>query len=283
MKTHIVMVGVLTVILTIISCSSDDPYCCTSNDQCVPVHNKPSSCTTAACGQCTLVDPLTINSAAWPSAIVGGTYEVPLAASGGIPPYTWEVTRGDETTLDWLTIVWIGADNTEAALQNKSGEYPVIPTAGVSLTVTVIDSSRHGTDLRIDNQGATMTQMFVINDCPHPCQGTGTHCASGILYNCEPNPALPVSSCTQWDGGAACPSGACDGGELNCCPVDGSCPSVAATKCQVNSADNNAYIFGCSADVNGCLVWNTTGTLCPRFNNYCSSDGTTCGSAVVIK
>jgi hypothetical protein len=268
-------------------CAPDGDYCCSSNDQCLSVNSKATSCTVEACGKCVVAAPLQIDLQTLPDATVGQKdYSVDLTASGGIPPYTWSLSKGDEEKLKWLIITQEG--DSKATLHNgtnanNSPLYPTEPSDGISLTVTLIDSSKHGKDSREDNQGKAITMSIKIN-CFHGCQmpegispttvNTGTKCVNGQLYNCVPFVTLSSGTCMNWDNGTAC---MCNNNKKNCCEGDNVCSQQSDKICKDNGSGKKA-IYGCIEDsTTGCFVFGGTAiTTCD--NNLCAADGVSCGS-----
>lgn len=163
MIKNILVNSIMAMALTMIAgCATNDNYCCTSNDQCVPVHGKSTECTMDACGKCKEVDqPVKVDAVSWQDATVGEYYKVELTASGGIPPYSWSLAKlnDNENKLGWLVLIEDDSDNTKAWLQNDTSngttQYPSKPTTdsdALTITVTVKDNTRHGTDVKgVDN------------------------------------------------------------------------------------------------------------------------------------
>lgn len=91
------------------------------------------------------VEPLTVLSASLPSATVGKSYKIRLAAKGGTPPYTWTITAG--TLPSGLT------------LGSGTGVVSGVPTAvgTTDLTATVKD-----------NQGGTRSAKLTLVVNPTP-------------------------------------------------------------------------------------------------------------------
>jgi hypothetical protein len=147
----------IAILLTLGSCSTNDNYCCKNNDLCLVTNGKGTSCSPDACGQCIAVDPLQIDPQSLTNATVGQRdYSIELTASGGISPYTWSLSKGDEEKLKWLIITQRGDNNAllkNGADTNNAPLYPTEPSDGIPLTITLMDSSKHGSDIREDNQG----------------------------------------------------------------------------------------------------------------------------------
>lgn len=166
-----ILFGYVLVAFTVSNgCVSNGDYCCTSNDQCYPTPEGQHSCSNDKCWKCVLVQPLTITPITLPDATIGqSNYSVELATSGGIPPYTWQLTRGDETKLSWLTVTPEG--DTKALLQNLTvSDVPIPPneaSTGLNLTITVLDSSKHGKTGRSDNQGEPFQMTMISSFCLH--------------------------------------------------------------------------------------------------------------------
>ncbi|MEN3941080.1 Ig domain-containing protein [Prosthecobacter sp. SYSU 5D2] len=95
--------------------------------------------------------PLAITSeAALPAAQAGAAYSLPLAANGGLSPYTWELTAGDLPAG-----ITLGTDGVLAGTPVTAGSFsftvqvtdsfPAIETKAFSLTVTPYEITSGGT------------------------------------------------------------------------------------------------------------------------------------------
>ncbi len=114
-------------------------YACTVDKKCVPA------------------DPLTIDTAALPDAVVGEAYEHPFEASGGFEPYTWSIV-----TDEWPSM--------EASTGRLSGT-PTAAAEDLSFVVRVTDNSY--------GNGMTVSKTFSLGvgyctNQPHQCSDRGT-------------------------------------------------------------------------------------------------------------
>ena len=169
MKQHVEISIVVCAIIPLLGgggCSTKSPNHCESNDLCVPE----ASCR-ADTGQCAFWEnPLTASrNGEWKDATIGNSYEVEYVASGGFPPYTWELNDGDTVPhLEWLTLVPEGDNNEKAKLQNKAGQLPLlgdINSSGIPIKITVLDYTKRGSADRLDNKGASINETLKINGC----------------------------------------------------------------------------------------------------------------------
>ncbi len=226
-------------------CSTNDNYCCTSNDQCLTTSAGLHSCSMDTCGKCVLVAPLTITVTDWKDPNVGqNNYSVELDASGGIPPYTWEdftIVNDMGGKLSWLTFKPDATDSSKAYLTNRVENnvvsVPSQPTEDnetLSIKVTVMDYTRHGKDsTRLDDVGYTFSHPIAINECPLTCINDDGCCPTGCTI-------LTDSDCpvTCGDGvvsaGETCDTGIA-AGQPGACPTSCTAPYSCTTSTLQNA------------------------------------------------
>jgi hypothetical protein len=272
----------ITMLLILGGCSTSNDYCCDDNDLCLTTNGKNTSCSPGACGQCIPVEPLQIDIQILPDAKIGQRdYSVKLTASGGISPYTWSLTRRDEEKLKWLTITQEG-DNA-ATIHNviDANNEPLFPTElsdGIPLIINLLDSSKHGTDTREDNQGKTFQLSINVKDCFHKCKRITDsddkptanldkkECKDNMLYTCKSD----FGNCVKWDEGTSCPSN-CKNDNVSCCTGGNLCGAEDDGKCEESASGGFAQVYKCKRDLYNCLVWDSTG-IEPCGVNKCSGD-----------
>ncbi len=285
--------GAIAVIMlvTLEGCSISDDYCCTSNDQCVPVHGKDTFCTTAECGKCEVPEePLQLSVTAWKDPTVGEPYNVELTASGGFSSYDWvelaKVNDG-ENKLVWLVLEKDPKDPSKAYLRNGNNNgqsqlpsNPTTPSDKLTIKVTVADSTRHVTDVtKVDKSIAVFIHEIRINDCERPCAVIGpTKCDIDKLYHCESY----FGDCTKWvETVGQCTSKRCKNNKIDCCVSDSGkdlCGDLEDTRCkdgwiQKCSEDNESrrlFYINYEQCQNGC---NTDGSSCKDCMNECTKSG----------
>ncbi len=119
----------IAMLMMSVDCSTTDDYRCESNDLCSSTTDwKYYSCSNNT-GHCEKVDPLAIDPLTLPDTTIGQSdYRLELTAGGGIAPYSWLLTRGDEAKLKWLTITPEG--------ENKAILHNITDSNNVSLYPT---------------------------------------------------------------------------------------------------------------------------------------------------
>jgi hypothetical protein len=133
----------------------------------------------------TIASPISISTASLPHGVVGTSYSNPLAASGGLTPYTWSVTSG--TLPAGLTL-------------SSSGTLSGTPTSAGSsnFTIQVRDSS---------STAQTASRAFTVRIDPALSVVSGPTLTGGIL-------GQPYTTQLQASGGLAPLSWALDSGVL---------------------------------------------------------------------
>ncbi len=168
MKSRIEVSAVVCVMILIlggVGCTTTSTKPCESNDFCV----EKASCS-ASTGGCAFWDSqLTILDYQWKDAVVGNSYSVEFEASGGFPPYTWNLNDGQTDTYPaWLTLTPEGDNNLKATLQNKSGQLLLpadLNSSGIPIKITVVDYTKRGNADRLDNKGVSINETLKINGC----------------------------------------------------------------------------------------------------------------------
>jgi hypothetical protein len=120
--------------------------------------------------------PLTMMSRSLPAATVGVGYNVPLTVSGGVPPYTWNLTSGTLPSLLSLIPSYIAGVPSQPGTSNFTIEVTdsTSATVAASFTLTVASSSALAARLQ-EAYSSTLTAGF--GNPPY----TWTCCASGSL------------------------------------------------------------------------------------------------------
>lgn len=291
MRNYLLLGSVATITL-IISCSTSGEYRCESNDLCSSTSEWQYYSCSNDTGHCEKVDPLAIDPYTLPDATIGQSdYTVELTGSGGIPPYAFTLARGDEEKLKWLTLTPEGENKAILHNSTDTNNVTLVPAdlnSGIplALTITFVDSSKHGTAVREDNQGKAFQMTVKINDCPHYCQKISDtpnnptanenekKCENNTSYTCTLY--YPSANCLKWDYPDYCPQ--CWSDNTNCC-VNECLQAGLDTKCTADGI-NNAYYVTCKSDsTTGCLVWGSDQTQCT--GKICDTSLKVCGECQI--
>lgn len=285
MKKYFLLYSTAFIMLaTLGGCAVKSDYCCTSNDQCVPVDGKDTFCTTAECGQCEAPDQplqITVN---WKDAVVGKPYEVELTASGGFSPYDWvnfTKVNDNENKLAWLVLEKDPNKPENAYLRNGTyNDQPVLPSKVTSDTdqlmieVAVQDNTRHG------DSGVVFSHPIKINICEGECTGPQPlgssckldgDCASG---HCAITGATGVCCVTACNG--ICQACGADGQCSNLMPEDD--PNCGTIDCSGHDTECSTYppltakrcaSFGVCKDASYCTEFTNTDDATPCAGGKC--------------
>jgi hypothetical protein len=282
MKKRIEVFAIVSTVILLVGgggCQVDTEKCA-NNDLCIPEASCVAS--TSLCER--WESPLTLSiSDDWQSATVNVPYEVWFEVSGGFPPYTWILNDGNtETYPQWLTLTGDGENSQRAKLHNKEGQLPDKPTVSgaiIPIKITVKDNTKQGNNIRLDNQGFSVSETLTVSDCErNSCFGSSlklnqSECDSntGVVRNCiaDSNGCAQLevtgtndnashcgtcnNKCTNDYGSTKCSSSACvptcDTGYGDCDgnPKNG-CEASLATFCNGHASSCSAQnICACSS------------------------------------
>lgn len=226
---------------------------------------------------------------------VGTAYSQPLAATGGVPPYGWNIANRDPA------LTWLHVDATSGVL---SGLPDTAATTGASLTVAVTDQQAKTATRQFmvtvvactsgemvacvssDGTQCTVGQQACVNgELSGTCQGALSDDVARCGANCTSCGAAS-DRCTA--GACACGSGApCAAGQA-CCggtcknlddpATCGSCTNDCTSQAGVHAAGScvsQQCVFMCVAPFQNCAVGSVPRDGCPID---LSSDRANCGS-----
>ena len=309
MKKYFFIKSMTIIILMILGgCSTSDDYRCESNDLCSSTTEwKYYSCSNDT-GHCEKVDPLLLDRSTLPDAEIGQSdYRVELSAAGGIAPYTFSLTREDEEKLKWLTLTPEGENKAILHNSTDTNSVSLVSTDmnnGIPLTVTItlLDSSKHGVKVREDNQGEAFNMTITIKDCPHTCKRfdgddanenetectIDAQCSCAKQYICGSYFLATPNACVKWDSGTICDSNVCNKIGTECC--GNLCAPSEYPKCTPSQdVDGQATFSNCGYDLtknDGCFYKAESlcdGNICKEqqcgecsdLSNVCDQQGAT--------